>query len=66
MAPACLPEAAKVVQKDIGDVVPRDRRPTFEDREKLPQVIAFVYECFRWMQLDPSGTRISVGLHYED
>ncbi|KAK0485549.1 cytochrome P450 [Armillaria luteobubalina] len=48
MAPACLPEAAKVVQKDIGDVVPRDRRPTFEDREKLPQVIAFVYECFRW------------------
>ncbi|KAK0466477.1 cytochrome P450 [Armillaria novae-zelandiae] len=55
MAAACFPEAAKVVQKEIDDIVSRDRCPTFEDRERLPQVMAFVFECFRWRPLVPSG-----------
>ncbi|KAK0209954.1 cytochrome P450 [Armillaria fumosa] len=55
MAAACFPEAAKVVQKEIDEVVSRDRCPTFEDRERLPQVMAFVFECFRWRPLIPSG-----------
>ncbi|KAK0482911.1 cytochrome P450 [Armillaria luteobubalina] len=55
MAAACFPEAAKVVQREIDGVVSRDRCPTFDDRERLPQVMAFVYECFRWRPLVPSG-----------
>ncbi|PBK80087.1 cytochrome P450 [Armillaria gallica] len=55
MAAACFPDAAKVVQKEIDEVVSQDRCPTFEDRERLPQVMAFVFECFRWRPLVPSG-----------
>ncbi|KAK0485540.1 cytochrome P450 [Armillaria luteobubalina] len=47
MAAACFPEAGKVVQREIDDVVSSDKCPTFEDRERLPQVMAFVYQCFR-------------------
>ncbi|KAK0442522.1 cytochrome P450 [Desarmillaria tabescens] len=55
MAAACFPHSAKVVQREIDEVIPRDRCPTFEDRERLPQVMAFVFECFRWRPLFPSG-----------
>ncbi|KAG7439293.1 cytochrome P450 [Guyanagaster necrorhizus] len=55
MAAACFPDAAKVVQKEIDELVGQDRCPTFEDRERLPQVMAFVSECFRWRPLFPSG-----------
>ncbi|SJL17991.1 uncharacterized protein ARMOST_21562 [Armillaria ostoyae] len=55
MAAACFPDAAKVVQKEIDNVVSGDRCPTFEDRERLPQVMAFVFECFRWRPLVPGG-----------
>ncbi|KAK0486738.1 cytochrome P450 [Armillaria luteobubalina] len=54
MAAACFPDAAKVVQEEIDEVVSRDRCPKFEDRERLLQVIAFAYECFRWRPLVPS------------
>ncbi|KAK0442534.1 cytochrome P450 [Desarmillaria tabescens] len=36
-----------VVQTEIDQVVPRNRCPTFEDRERLPQVMAFVFESER-------------------
>ncbi|KAK0442507.1 cytochrome P450 [Desarmillaria tabescens] len=55
MAAACFPHAAKAVQREIDEVVPSNRCPTFEDRERLPQVMAFVFECFRWRPLFPSG-----------
>ncbi|KAK0437105.1 cytochrome P450 [Desarmillaria tabescens] len=47
MAATCFPHAAKVVQREIDEVVPRDRCPTFEDRERLPQVMAFISESAR-------------------
>ncbi|KAK0467676.1 hypothetical protein IW261DRAFT_1518821, partial [Armillaria novae-zelandiae] len=32
MATVCFSEAAKVVQKEIHDIISHDRCPTFEDR----------------------------------
>ncbi|KAK0442535.1 cytochrome P450 [Desarmillaria tabescens] len=55
MTAACFPDAVRVVQKEIDEVVSGDRCPTFQDRERLPQVMAFVYECYRWRPLVPSG-----------
>ncbi|KAK0475965.1 cytochrome P450 [Armillaria luteobubalina] len=57
MAAACFPDAAKVVQEEIDEVVSHDRCPKFEDRERLLQVMAFVYECFRWFVKAAIGSK---------
>ncbi|KAK0201334.1 cytochrome P450 [Desarmillaria ectypa] len=55
MAAACFHDTAKDVQDETDEVFPHERCPTFEDRDRLPQVMAFVFECFMWRPLFPRG-----------
>ncbi|KAG9313212.1 cytochrome P450 [Chiua virens] len=55
MAAACYPDAQARVQKELDEVVGKDRRPTFEDRDVLPQLQAFILEAARWIPVTPLG-----------
>ncbi|KAF8870113.1 cytochrome P450 [Mucidula mucida] len=55
MAAATFPEAAREVQEQIDAVVGTDRCPTFDDRDALPLVTAFVLECARWRPVFVAG-----------
>ena len=48
MAMALHPEVQKRVQKEIDDVVGRDRLHTFQDRESLPYMECVFKESLRW------------------
>ncbi|KAG1824846.1 cytochrome P450 [Suillus subaureus] len=48
MASACYPKAQETVQEQLDIVVGRDRTPTFDDYNSLPQIEAFMLECLRW------------------
>ncbi|KAH7884146.1 cytochrome P450 [Phlebopus sp. FC_14] len=55
MAAACHPEAQAVVQEELDNVVGRDRAPTFDDYNALPQIQAFMLECLRWRPVTTLG-----------
>ncbi|KAI9572560.1 cytochrome P450 [Boletus coccyginus] len=55
MAAACHPEAQNVVQEELDNVVGRDRAPTFDDYDSLPQIQAFMLECLRWRPVTTLG-----------
>nr|VWO99573.1 Ketoreductase CTB6 (EC (Cercosporin toxin biosynthesis cluster protein 6) [Ganoderma boninense] len=42
-------------QKELDDVVGRDRLPSFEDRDRLPYIANIVKETFRWKTVTPLG-----------
>ncbi|KAG1741903.1 cytochrome P450 [Suillus paluster] len=48
MASACYSKAQEKVQEELGVVIGRDRAPTFDDYNSLPQIEAFMQECLRW------------------
>ncbi|KAG1824838.1 cytochrome P450 [Suillus subaureus] len=48
MASACYPKAQEKVQEQLDIVVGRNRAPTFDDYNSLPQIEAFMLECLRW------------------
>ncbi|KAF5325182.1 hypothetical protein D9619_009907 [Psilocybe cf. subviscida] len=49
------PECARLAQKEIDEVVGRERLPTIEDMQKLPYVHAMALEVQRWHSLAPMG-----------
>ncbi|KAF8553149.1 cytochrome P450 [Imleria badia] len=55
MAAACYPEAQKRVQEELDMIIGRDRIPTWEDSESLPQVHAYIMEALRWRPVAPIG-----------
>ncbi|KAF8549342.1 cytochrome P450 [Imleria badia] len=55
LAAACYPEAQRRVQKELDMVIGKDRTPTWEDSESLPQVHAYVLETLRWRPVTPTG-----------
>ncbi|KAH9842975.1 cytochrome P450 [Rhodofomes roseus] len=55
MAAALHPEAQARVQAQLDKVVGRDRAPTFEDEDMLPEVTAFFMETARWRPQFASG-----------
>ncbi|KAF8553151.1 cytochrome P450, partial [Imleria badia] len=55
MAAACYPEAQKRVQDELDAVIGKDRMPTWEDSESLPQVHAYILETLRWRPVAPIG-----------
>ncbi|KAG1843662.1 cytochrome P450 [Suillus subluteus] len=55
MASTCYPKAQEKVQEQLDIVVGRDRAPTFDDYNSLPQVEAFMLECLRWRPVTPLG-----------
>ncbi|KAH7922011.1 cytochrome P450 [Leucogyrophana mollusca] len=55
MAAACHPEAQARVQEEIDMVVGRERLPSFDDEDSLPQLKAFAHEALRWRPISPIG-----------
>ncbi|KAG8220189.1 cytochrome P450 [Butyriboletus roseoflavus] len=55
MAAACHPVAQDIVQDELDNVVGRDRVPTFDDYDALPQIQAFMLECLRWRPVTTLG-----------
>ncbi|KAG1769952.1 cytochrome P450 [Suillus placidus] len=55
MASACYPKAQEKVQEQLDIVVGRDRAPTFDDYDFLPQIEAFMLECLRWRPVAALG-----------
>ncbi|KAH7922012.1 cytochrome P450 [Leucogyrophana mollusca] len=55
MAAACHPEAQARVQEEIDMVVGRERLPSFDDEDSLPQLKAFAHEALRWRPIAPIG-----------
>ncbi|EIW85979.1 cytochrome P450 [Coniophora puteana RWD-64-598 SS2] len=55
MVAAVFPETQARVQAEIDAVVGRDRVPTFEDHDKLPQLLAFAQELLRFRPIVPIG-----------
>ncbi|KAK2738329.1 hypothetical protein FQN57_007089 [Myotisia sp. PD_48] len=49
------PEEARKLQEQIDHVVNEERLPTWDDKEKLPLVVAFIQECLRWHPFSPLG-----------
>ncbi|KIJ05868.1 hypothetical protein PAXINDRAFT_121975 [Paxillus involutus ATCC 200175] len=54
LAVACHPEAQARVQEEMDTVVGKDRAPTFEDWNQLPQLHAFISEAL-WRPIVPLG-----------
>ncbi|KAG5640716.1 hypothetical protein DXG03_007437 [Asterophora parasitica] len=55
LASAVYPETAKRVQDELDRVIGRDRPPTTEDFDNLPELNAFVLESFRWRPVTAGG-----------
>ncbi|KAJ3505865.1 hypothetical protein NLJ89_g7189 [Agrocybe chaxingu] len=62
MASACYPAAQARVQDELDAVVGRERAPSLDlmnigarEQEKLPQLMAFVLETFRWRPVSAGG-----------
>ncbi|KAI6105130.1 cytochrome P450 [Pisolithus croceorrhizus] len=55
MAAARFPEAQDAVQEELDNVIGRDRAPTFDDYNALPQIQAFMLECLRWRPVTTLG-----------
>ncbi|KAH6936742.1 hypothetical protein HPB50_021283 [Hyalomma asiaticum] len=43
------------VQREIDEVVGRERQPTWEDRNKMPYTMACIWEMYRWKTVSPLG-----------
>lgn len=52
-AAVLYPKAVKEAQKELDEVVGRERLPTWEDRQQLPYLVAFVSELHRWGSPSP-------------
>ncbi|KAM5530936.1 hypothetical protein V8D89_015381 [Ganoderma adspersum] len=55
LAMTLYPDVQRHAQKELDDVVGRDRLPTFEDRDRLPYIANVVKETFRWKAVSPLG-----------
>ncbi|RDA84352.1 hypothetical protein CP532_2595 [Ophiocordyceps camponoti-leonardi (nom. inval.)] len=68
LAMTLYPDVQRKAQKEIDDVVGRDRLPRFEDRPNLPYVESVVREAHRWMPVTPLGNthRASEDIVYKE
>ncbi|KAG6328637.1 hypothetical protein ID866_10452 [Astraeus odoratus] len=55
LAAAGHPEAQARVQRELDQVVGRDKSPSWEDASSLPQMNAFIMEAARWKPVLPLG-----------
>lgn len=49
------PDIMRKAQRDIDEVVGRERPPTFDDMPRLPYIRAIVKETLRWRPIAPLG-----------
>ena len=62
LAVALHPEAMRAAQKEIDNVVGRDRMPTIDDGPRMPYVHALVKEVLRWRSIVPLGKSVPSNL----
>jgi len=55
MAAACFPEEQAKVHAEIDACIGRHRAPTFDDKQSLPRLGAFVSEALRWRPPTANG-----------
>ncbi|KAJ8590794.1 cytochrome P450 [Rhizopogon salebrosus TDB-379] len=55
LAMMLYPDVQKRSQLELDDVVGQDRFPIFEDRDKLPYIVAIIQEVTRWAPVAPQG-----------
>ncbi|KAG6328006.1 hypothetical protein ID866_11083, partial [Astraeus odoratus] len=60
LAAAAHPEAQERVQRELDQVVGRDKSPSWEDASSSPQLNAFIMESARWKPVLPFGIAHSV------
>ncbi|KAL5639453.1 hypothetical protein ACGC1H_006825 [Rhizoctonia solani] len=60
------PEAQELAQKEIDEVLGKDRLPTFADRASLPYVEALYKEVMRWQPIAPIGVPHRLGSEIDD
>ncbi|KEP48465.1 O-methylsterigmatocystin oxidoreductase [Rhizoctonia solani 123E] len=60
------PEVKKLAQKEIDEVLGKDRLPTFADRASLPYVEALYKEVMRWQPIAPIGVPHRLGSEIDD
>ena len=60
MALVLFPQVQRRAQAELDDVVGRDRLPTFDDRPRLPYIVALCKELMRWQMVTPIGRIRSV------
>ncbi|KAG1880892.1 cytochrome P450 [Suillus subluteus] len=63
MASACYPKAQEKVQEQLDIVAGRDRAPTFDDYNSLPQIEAFMLEWLRWRPVITPGFAHCTSIH---
>ncbi|XP_068217492.1 cytochrome P450 2L1-like [Palaemon carinicauda] len=52
---ATHPEIQKKMQREIDEVVPKDRLPTLQDKDRLPYTEAVLFEVLRYSSFVPLG-----------
>ncbi|CAE6459815.1 unnamed protein product [Rhizoctonia solani] len=60
------PEAQRLAQKEIDEVLGKDRLPTLAERDSLPYVEALYKEVLRWQPLGPIGIPHRLGSEIDD
>jgi cytochrome P450 len=55
MASILCPEAVILAQAELDKVVGINRLPSFEDKPRLPILMAFIQEVMRWRPISPAG-----------
>jgi cytochrome P450 len=50
---AAYPDIQKRIQQEIDDVIGKERRPKFSDRNQMPYLQAFMWEVWRFRTLTP-------------
>lgn len=55
LAMSMNPEVQATAQREIDQVVGKDRLPSYKDRNSLPYINALVKEVLRWNPVTPLG-----------
>jgi len=50
---AAYPDIQKRIQQEIDDVIGKERRPKFSDRNQMPYLQAFMWEIWRFRTVIP-------------
>ena len=55
LAMCIYPAAQQTAQREIDEVIGRERLPDFADRTRLPYISALILEVMRWNVIGPMG-----------
>ncbi len=65
LAMVMYPDVQSMAQKELDEIIGRDRLPSFADYEQLHFIRATLKEVLRWHPIDPLGKVYYDRLHVE-